>query len=67
MRNSDSNVDSYISYQEKVANRHLIPMLYKLNASLNKPILDVGCGKGGFTISIASALEVSIIGIDRLE
>ena len=36
----------------------------RLDLPLNRPILDLGCGRGGCAIALAAALEVPVHGID---
>ena len=55
---------SYAAYQEKVTEQHLLPLFRRLGAPLDRPILDVGCNKGGCVVSLASALPVPVHGVD---
>jgi len=54
----------YVAYQEKVTERHLLPLFRRLNVPLDRPILDVGCGRGGCVLALKSHLDAPIHGID---
>ena len=59
--NSSKN---YISYQKQISQKHLLPLFRSLNIPLDRPILDIGCNKGGCVIAFASLLGTSVTGID---
>ncbi|MCG7849422.1 MAG: class I SAM-dependent methyltransferase [ANME-2 cluster archaeon] len=50
-----------------MCDRHLLPFLRNQQVPLDRPILDVGCGTGGFTIALADTLQVPVTGIDLKE
>jgi ubiquinone/menaquinone biosynthesis C-methylase UbiE len=45
----------------------MLPLFQRLNVPTNRPILDVGCGKGGCAITLAQALSTPVSGIDIRE
>ena len=55
---------SYAAYQEQVTERHLLPLFRRLGVPLDRPILDVGCNKGGCVVALALALGVPVHGVD---
>lgn len=55
---------NYFEYQEKITRTHLLPLFRDRQVHLDLPILDVGCGTGGCVISLASALDVPVHGVD---
>lgn len=59
--------EHYLAYQYEFTENHLLPLLIGLNVPLNRPILDVGCGRGGISIKLAETLEVAVTGIDYQE
>lgn len=61
------NSEEYVAYQEQVTNRHLLPLFRHLGIRLDRPIIDVGCGKGGCVIALARQLEREVTGIDISE
>lgn len=54
----------YAAYQERVTEQHLLPLFHRLDVPLARPILDVGCNKGGCVVSLALALGVPVHGVD---
>jgi len=59
-----ASIDTYAKYQECVTHNHLIPLFQSLALTLDKPILDVGCGKGGCALALASTFSVPVVGVD---
>ena len=59
-----TSAKEYVAYQVQVTNGHLLPLFRNLGVPLDRPILDIGCGKGGCILSLASTLDVPIHGID---
>jgi SAM-dependent methyltransferase len=55
---------SYAAYQERVTEQHLLPLFRRLRVPLDRPILDVGCNKGGCAVALALALDVPVHGVD---
>ena len=55
---------SYAAYQERVTQQHLLPLFRRLGVPLDRPILDVGCNKGGCVVALALALDVPVHGVD---
>src|SRR5688572_24443553 len=64
--NSTQGAQKYVAYQSNIAKRHMLPLFRRLGVPLNRPVLDVGCGKGGCAIALAEELGVSVHGIDLL-
>ena len=55
---------SYAAYQERVTDEHLLPLFRRLGVPLDRPILDVGCNKGGCVVALATQLDVPVHGVD---
>jgi len=58
---------AYVSYQRAVAERHLLPLLRRLDVPLDRPILDIGCATGGMVVALARHLGRRVEGCDILE
>ena len=66
-RNRHKSGKHYVEYQSEVTRRHLLPLFQRLNVLTDRPIMDVGCSKGGCAITLAQALDTKVSGIDIRE
>lgn len=62
-RGGDGN-DGYVKYQKRITQEHLLPLLRRHGLTGSGPVLDVGCGRGGFVMALSSALPHRVVGVD---